>query len=66
MPLPIATRPSVVVAPAPDLAISSSNARDILQALIRRPPSENTYRERLECMRADSSITSWQALTRDP
>lgn len=66
MPVPIATRPPVVVVPAPDVSITASNAREVLLALIRRPPSDNTYRERLECLRADPGITSWQALTRDP
>lgn len=46
--------------------IDSSTARGVLNLLIDRPLSENTYRERLACMIADPSITSWQALTRDP
>ncbi|PQZ91784.1 MULTISPECIES: hypothetical protein [Pseudomonas] len=68
MPIP-ATPPSPTAAtPAqqPGLPISSSNARSVLQVLINRPPGDNTFRERLDCMRADPSITSWQALTRDP
>nr|WP_314567929.1 hypothetical protein [uncultured Pseudomonas sp.] len=62
-----------VAAPAhaePDLpAAASGNPRDargVLSELIVRPLSENTYRERLACMIADPSITSWQALTRNP
>ncbi len=46
--------------------ITESNAREVLNQLIGRPLSENHYRERLACMIADPSITSWQALTRDP
>ena len=48
------------------LPIDASNARGLLNELIRRPLSENTFSERLACMRADPTITSWQALTRDP
>lgn len=47
-------------------SINSSTARSVLSQLIGRPLSENTYRERLACMIADPSITSWQALTRNP
>ncbi|CRM92731.1 hypothetical protein [Pseudomonas sp. 22 E 5] len=47
-------------------SINSSTARGVLNQLIGTPLSENTYRERLACMIADPSITSWQALTRDP
>lgn len=46
--------------------INSSPARGVLNQLIARPLSENNYRERLACMIADPSITSWQALTRNP
>lgn len=50
----------------PPASINASNARDVLSELLRRPLSENNYRERLACMLADPTITSWQALTRDP
>ncbi|MDQ0739425.1 hypothetical protein QF045_002285 [Pseudomonas sp. W4I3] len=47
-------------------SINASNARERLSELVRRPLSENNYRERLACMLADPAISSWQALTRDP
>jgi len=47
-------------------SINSSTARSVLSELIGRPLSESTYRERIACMIADPSITSWQALTRYP
>lgn len=46
--------------------INQDNSRSVLSNLLKLARGENTYNARLACLKADPSIESWQALTRDP
>ncbi|WP_448108923.1 hypothetical protein [Pseudomonas azerbaijanoccidentalis] len=48
------------------MRINKHTAKSVLSELVKRPCSENTYSARLECLKADRSIPTWHALTRDP
>jgi predicted nucleic acid-binding protein len=48
------------------MVINKHTAKSVLSELVKRPCSENTYSARLECLKADRSIPTWQALTRHP
>lgn len=46
-----------------DINITASNAKDVLVYLKGLPKSENTFQERMACLRAGPTLDTWQALT---
>lgn len=51
---------------ATSMFVNKHTAKAVLNELVKLPASENTYALRLKCLKADCSIPSWHALTRDP
>ena len=57
---------SDVAGKSASLFINKYTAKEVLAKLVKLPRSENTYSLRLACLKADRSIPTWHALTRDP
>lgn len=51
---------------AASMMINKFTAKSVLNELVKLPAAENTYVARLACLKADHTIFTWQALTRNP